>query len=242
MFLHVTQGRVPDRTAMRAQHDVWVREIGAEASGWLDVTAGVTEDDRFICLSRFASVEALARLAARRDHREWWARTARLFLGPVITSEFTDIAVMADAETDEAGFVQIVQGRATDVARQRALVKELLRHLPDGRPDMLGGLAATGPDGRFVWAFAFSSEELARAGEHGEQLPEIVEILDDLRAVSGEPTYHDLRHPWLATAPGKIAAAAGRQDTAPAGDRGREPEKAGSRAWSPSVGRTTARR
>jgi hypothetical protein len=226
MFLQVIQGRVPDRAAMRAQHDRWAAEIAPTAAGWLSATAGVTEDDRFICLSRFGSAAAVAQLAARGDHREWWAHTERLFLGPVVISEFVDVAVLLDGWPDAAGFVQIVQGRAADAGRLHALEKELLRHLPDGRPDIVGGLAATGPDGRFVRAFAFSSEELARAGEHGEQLPEIDEILTELRALTGEPTYHDLRHPWLAAPhpyPGDTAAV----DRGRAAGRGAGPVRAG---------------
>lgn len=240
MFLQVIQGRVPDRTAMRAQHDAWTERIGADTPGWLGSTAGITEDDRFVCLSRFGSVEALAQLAARSDQREWWAHTERLFLGPAIVSEFLDVAVMLDGETADARFVQIVQGRAADAGRLRALEKELLRYLPDGRQDILGGLAATGPDGRFVRAFYFSSEELARAGEHGEQLPEIEEILFDLRSITGEPTYHDLRHPWFASPdrPG------GRDSGGRSRSGGSRPEgdKAGTQPWGSAGRRTTTPR
>ncbi|MDT3443748.1 MULTISPECIES: hypothetical protein [unclassified Pseudofrankia] len=201
MFLQVIQGRVPDRAAMRAQHERWLADIGSGTPGWLGSTAGITEDDRFICLSRFASVEALAKLSARSDHREWWARTERLFLGPVVTTEFADAVLMIEGGSDDAGFVQVIQGRTTDPWRLRSLEKELLRYLPEGRQDIIGGLAAVGPDGRFVRVFYFSSEELARAGEHGEQLPEIEEVLFDMRELTGEPTYHDLRHPWLVSPP-----------------------------------------
>ncbi len=205
MFLRVIQGRVPDRTAMRAQHETWAREIGPDVPGWRGCAAGITEDDRFICLSWFHTAEASARLAARGDQREWWARTERLFLGPVVATEFPDVAVLLDGLTVEAGFVQVIQGRAADATRLRTLERDLLRHLPDGRPDMLGGVAAARADGRFVQAFAFSSEELARAGEHGEQLPELEEVLFELRRLTGEPSYHDLRHPWIA-APALSAA------------------------------------
>ncbi|WP_198318710.1 hypothetical protein [Pseudofrankia inefficax] len=239
MFLQVIQGRVPDRTAMRAQHEKWAAQIGADAPGWLGSTAGITEDDRFICLSRFSSVEALARLAARSDQREWWGHTERLFLGPVVRSEFLDVAVMLEDGTDSAGFVQIIQGRAADAGRLHALEKELLRYLPDGRPDIVGGLAATGPDGRFVRAFFFSSEELARAGEHGEQLPELEEILFELRSLTGEPTYHDLRHPWFASPrqPGRD-----REDSRSAAATRPTADKAGTRPWGTADQRTTTPR
>src|SRR5262245_23900412 len=189
MLLQVIHGRVPDRAAMRAQHERWLADIGSNTPGWLGSTAGITEDDRFICLSRFSSVEALARLSARSDHREWWASTERLFLGPVVATEFVDAVLMLEGGSDGAGFVQVVQGRTTDPERLRSLEKELLRVLPDGRSDIIGGLAAVGPAGRFVRVLYFSSEELARAGEHGEQLPEIEEIMFEMRELTGEPTY-----------------------------------------------------
>ncbi|MBL7494926.1 hypothetical protein I6A84_08970 [Frankia sp. CNm7] len=245
MFLQVIQGRVPDRSAMRVQHDRWLAEIGSDAPGWLGSTAGVTEDDRFVCLSRFSSAEALVRLGARTDQREWWARTERLFLGPVVTAEFHDVEIMLEGGADDASFVQVVQGRATDTARLAVLQKELLRHLPDGRPDMIGGLAAVGPDGRFMRVFYFSDEELARAGEHGEPLPEVAEIDFDLRELSGEPTYHDLRHPWLASPP-PAGPAAGRAGETSASETGagaaRSAAKAGSEPWSQPDRRAAARR
>ena len=205
MFLRVIEGRVPDRTAMRAQHDAWAARIGATEPDWLGSTAGITEDDRFICLSRFRSVESFARLAARADAREWWARTERLFLGPVVTAEYFDVAVLRDGGTNDAGFVQVIGGRAADPGRLGALQKELLRTLPDGRPDIVGGLAAVDAAGRFGQAFSFSTEELARAAEHGEQLAEIEELEAELHWLAAGTTYYDLRHPWLAAAP--VAAA-----------------------------------
>jgi hypothetical protein len=253
MFLQVIRGRVPDRTAMRAEHDAWVSEIGATAPGWLGSTAGITEDDRFICLSRFTSGEALTRLAARADARQWRARTERLFLGPVVTAEFLDVALLLDGGTDDAGFVQVVEGRGADAGRLAALQKELLRCLPDGRPDIVGGLAAVGPDGRFVQAFYFSTEELARAGEHGEQLPEVEEILFDLRELAGRATYHDLRHPWLASSPAQAIGARADDGGPPAAARpsrasgggaargtGARPQ-AGAQPWTPADQRAVER-
>lgn len=208
MFLQVIQGRVPDRTALRAQHDRWQTEIGPHAAGWLGSVSGITEDDRFICLSRYGSLGALTRLTDRPDHQEWWARTERLFLGPVVTTEFADVELMPEEGIEDGlGFVQVVQGRATDAGRLRSLQHQLLRYLPEARPDIVGALTAVNPDGRFVHAFAFSSEELARAGERGEQLPELAEVSYEIRELTGEPSYHDLRHPWLATPRPRLAVA-----------------------------------
>jgi hypothetical protein len=221
MLLQVIQGRVPDRAAMRAQHERWLADIGAAADGWLGSTAGITADDRFICLSRFSSAQALANLSARTDQREWWARTERLFLGPVLTAEFQDAVLILEGGADDAGFVQVAQGRTTDPERLRSLEKELVRWLPEGRPDIIGGLAAVRADGRFVRVFSFSSEELARAGEHGEQHAEIEEILFQMRELTGEATYHDLRHPWLASprAGRSLGRSAVEETTQPRGGR-----------------------
>jgi hypothetical protein len=243
MFLQVIQGRVPDRTAMRAQHDAWVTEIGATEPGWIGSTAGITEDDRFICLSAFNTREAFARVVGRPDAQEWWARSERLFLGQVVTSEYLDVVQVLDGPAQDAGFVQVAQGRAADAGRLAALQKELLRVLPDGRPDIVGGLGAVSPDGRFVQLLSFSTEELARAGEHGAQLPEVEEVIYELRELTGEPTYHDLRHPWHGAArpagerraannrrstqdgerPGRVAAVSGRA-------------RAGAQPWTPPTG------
>jgi hypothetical protein len=202
MFLQVIQGRVSDHRSMRAHHDRWLTAVAPNAVGWLGSIAGVTPDDRFVCLTRFSSVESSQRLARLPEQREWWARTQRLVAGPVVATEFLDVATMGQDDGADIGFVQVATGRAEDPARLRALEKELLRYLPDGRPDIVGAVLGVRGDGRFVRAMSFSTEELARAGEHGEQLPEIADVVARMRDLAGEPSYHDLRHPWLAAPTG----------------------------------------
>jgi hypothetical protein len=49
-------------------------------------------------------------------------------------------------------------------------------------------------------AVYFTSEEDARAGEQKEPPQEIATMMEELNSLSvGEPTYYDLRDPWLSS-------------------------------------------
>jgi hypothetical protein len=44
MFVQVINGKVTDAGAARAMGERWISDLGADASGWLGSTAGVTAD------------------------------------------------------------------------------------------------------------------------------------------------------------------------------------------------------
>ena len=197
MFLQVFQGEVADAVAVRNEVERWHTELGPGADGWLGSTSGVTDDGVFIGLARFVSIEAAQRNSRRPDQDAWWRRMSNLFAGRVSFSDYLDVELFMDGGSDDAGFVQVMQGRAEDPARLRAVEKDLVRYIPDTRPDVIGGLMGMRDDGAFTEAVYFTSEELARAGERSEPDPEVAELIQASREMTGELTYLDLPRPWL---------------------------------------------
>jgi hypothetical protein len=90
-----------------------------------------------------------------------------------------------------------MQGQVTDPARAVEMFGGGV-DLADYRPDILGRLLATHDAGEWTMAIYFTSEEEARAGEQKEPPPEMQELMDKMQSLSvGEPSFHDLREPWL---------------------------------------------
>lgn len=198
MFIQVIQGRVNDAGELRAALDRWVAEIAPGADGWLGFTGGVTDDGTAITLVRFESEEAARRNSDRPEQGEWWTATAPLFSGEATFHDCSEIHQFLDGGSDDAGFVQVIQGRVTDAGRWRELSQQSAAAMLDFRPDVIGGTVALHGDGGFTEAVYFTSEEAAREGERKEPPPELQALLDEERSLyEGELTYLDLRDPWL---------------------------------------------
>lgn len=199
MFVQVFQGQVADAGRVRQALEDWVQRLAPGAEGWLGSTAGVTDDGTFIGVARFADAEAARRNSGRALQGEWWSGLSKLFTGEAVFHDCSEVDVVRGGGSDRAGFVQVIQGRLTDVARMRELERVFDERFPDLRPDLLGFIVAPhdGEEGAFTEVAYFSSEEEARAGESSEfpaeaaaALREEAEIMQDLR-------YYDLREPWL---------------------------------------------
>ncbi|MBA3529991.1 MAG: hypothetical protein H0T91_11925 [Propionibacteriaceae bacterium] len=198
MFVQVFQGKVTDPQQARAALDRWVKDLAPGASGWLGSTTGVTEDGTLVALARFASEEAARANSDRPEQGEWWAETSKLFTGEVTFHESTDVLVDTNGDPDEAGFVQIMQGRSTNPARVQELMKETVSTLAAFRPDILGRVAASYDDGGYTMAIYFTSEEAAREGERKPPPPELQQQLEELQSLDAHvPDFYDLKQPWL---------------------------------------------
>jgi len=198
MFVQVFQGKVTDPQQVRAALDRWVKDLAPGASGWLGSTTGVTEDGTLVALARFASEEAARANSDRPEQGEWWAETSKLFTGEVTFHESTDVLVDTNGDPDEAGFVQIMQGRSTNPARVQELMKETVSTLAAFRPDILGRVAASYDDGGYTMAIYFTSEEAAREGEGKPPPPELQQQLEELQSLDAHvPDFYDLKQPWL---------------------------------------------
>jgi hypothetical protein len=198
MFVQVIRGRVTSPEQVHAALGRWSGQLAAGAEGWLGSTAGVTGDGRFVALARFESAEAARRNSDRPEQGQWWTETAQLFTGEVIFRDSSDVTVDVHGDPDQAGFVQVMQGRASDLERAR----ELMAQNPDDwtafRPDVIGSVTVGHEGGAYTLAFYFTSEQAAREGE-GKQPPARLKAqMEEMNQLNiGEPEFFDLQRPWL---------------------------------------------
>jgi hypothetical protein len=198
MFVQVIQGRVTDPNQVRAALDRWATELAAGAEGWLGSTAGVTEDGRLIALARFENEELAKRNSSRPEQDRWWSETAKLFAGEATFRDSTDVTVDLQGNPDDAGFVQIIQGRSSDPERVKELTSQDSEQWAEYRPDIIGTLAVGHEGGAYTVAIYFTSEAEAREGERKEPPPEIAAQMAEMQKLEvGEPEFLDIKDPWL---------------------------------------------
>ena len=198
MFVQVIQGKVSDAAPLRAQLDKWVAEVAPGAVGWLGTTSGVTDDGTFVALARFESPEAAQQNSDRPEQGEWWDQTAGLFSGEPEFHDSTTVEVDTPGDPDRAGFVQVMQGRASDPDRARELMSSDPTDWSEFRPDILGSVSVGHDEDAWTMAIYFTSEEEARKGEQKEPPPEMQEMMKEMDSLTiGEPVFLDLRDPWL---------------------------------------------
>jgi hypothetical protein len=199
MFIQMIQGTCRDSDGLRRQIDLWRRELGPKAEGWLGGTYGVTDDSTFVGMVRFDSKEAATRNSTRPEQNAWWTETEKYFDGEVTFHDCDDAMIFLDGGTDDAGFVQVIEGRLTDPERFRRFMDLPMDLLHETRPEIIGGVMAMAPDGTFIETVAFRSEDAAREGERKEMPAEMRQEWDDVIAQMQDVTYLDLRHPWFAS-------------------------------------------
>ena len=197
MFVQVIQGRVKDARQLRARMDQWVADLSPTAVGWLGSTSGVTADGTGIALARFESENAARRNSDRPEQGQWWAETAQLFDGEVTFHDCADVHLMGRGGSDDAGFVQIMQGRFTQPERAADLMRRMEQPLRELRPDVLGGALCLHGDGGFTQAVYFTSEAEARIGEKKQPPPEAQATMDEAAAITTDLVFYDLTDPWL---------------------------------------------
>src|SRR5215216_2476297 len=152
MFIQVIQGRVSDAGQVRAAMDRWIEELAPGASGWLGATGGVTEDGTFIELVRFESAEAARRNSDRAEQGQWWAETSKLFTGEATFRDSRHVFDDITGNPDEAGFVQVMQGRVSDHARAREIMGQDSAEWASFRPDVIGLVQAEHEGGAYTMA------------------------------------------------------------------------------------------
>jgi hypothetical protein len=200
MFVQVIKGHVSDAAEAQAAMNHWLDETAPGAIGWLGTTAGVTDDGTFVALARFESEDAARRNSARPEQDQWWRETARLFTDEPTFNDCSEVVQMGPGGSDDAGFVQVIEGRVRDVERWREMNERWESMGNDFRPDVIGGVLAVHGDGGYTNAVYFTSEAEAREGEQKEPPPEMKAMMDEEMALQeGELTFYDLRKPWLAS-------------------------------------------
>ena len=201
MFVQVIQGQATDPAGLKKQWDRWDQEIKPSVSGYLGSTAGVTSDGEFIAVARFESEEAARANSDSAAQSAWWEETSQYLSDPMF-HDCTEVDVMNDGDSDDAGFVQVIQGKVTDIAKSRALDAKMQDQMTGARPDVIGAITAWHPqNGRFTNSIYFTSEAEARAKEKEmDSLEGFEEFMNEYQAISdGEPKYLDLTDPWMSS-------------------------------------------
>jgi len=197
VFVQVIQGRVGDAGQLRARMEQWVRDLSGGAIGWLGSTAGVTADGTGIAVARFESADAARRNSERPEQGQWWAQTAKLFDGEVTFRDCAQVHLLARGGSDDAGFVQVIQGRYSDQEKAVELLQRSEEPLRTLRPDVIGGELCLHGDGGFTQAVYFTSESEARVGEKAEPPAEVQAWLDEEASITTDLVFYDLTDPWM---------------------------------------------
>ena len=197
MFVQVMEGRVRDVEGLRAQVERWRAELAPGARGFLGTTAGVTADGGFIAIVRFESEEAARANSDRPEQGEWWAATSGYYDGEVTFTDCPDVDTFGAGGSDDAGFVQVMKGRA-DRAALATLAAETEAILRRSRPDVIGGIVAWPGDGTFIQTVYFISEEEARTNEKREPATdEEREAWERMGSAMQVDSFIDISDPWL---------------------------------------------
>ena len=73
MFIQAISGTVKDVDAMEREAERWQQELRPGAAGYLGMTSGVTDDNRYVTVVRFESAEAAKANSERPEQGAWWA-------------------------------------------------------------------------------------------------------------------------------------------------------------------------
>jgi hypothetical protein len=201
MFVQVAQGKAKDAAGLRKQFERWDREIKPTAQGFLGSTAGVTADGEFIALARFESEKAARANSDSAEQTAWWEETSQFVEDPMF-HDCTLVDVMNEGGSDDAGFVQVIQGKTKDVEKARSLETTSQDQMRAMRPDVIGGIVAWHPqNGRYTNAIYFTSEAEARAKEReSSSSPEFQKYMQEWQALAdGEPKFLDITQPWYSS-------------------------------------------
>ncbi len=200
MFIQVFQGTVGDEAGLRRCLDRWNEDLAPGATGYLGSTSGTCADGTFIGLVRFESQDAARRNSERPEQGAWWAETERCFSGPVTFMDCAEVGEWMGGGSDQAGFVQVLEGHTRDAHRMLDLMSQVGDRAHDLRPDIIGGtLCSDGKDG-YVEAVYFTSEQEARRHEKVEIPDDLRSLFDEESELMGEVTYYDMREPVLVSA------------------------------------------
>src|SRR5688572_14894709 len=118
MFVQVIQGKAKDPAGLKKQWERWDQELRPQASGYLGGTAGVTADGKFIALARFESEDAAKANSDSPEQGKWWEETSQYLEDPMF-HDCREVTLSNGGGSDEAGFVQVMQGKSTDVEKAR---------------------------------------------------------------------------------------------------------------------------
>jgi hypothetical protein len=198
MFIQIIQGRATNPPGIRRDLGRWQRQLAADADGWLGTTTGITEDGWSITAVRFASEAQARHNRDRPEQREWW-RDASQRLARIAVHDAPKVHTYRDGGSDQAGFVQVVQGHSDDLERMASLGRDQDDSQARDAPYVLGMTVAEHADrpGDFTQILYFTSEQDARRLEQKRSAEDDEPALKELRNLMTDSRSFDLRDPQL---------------------------------------------
>ena len=200
MFVQVIQSQVKDADGLRKHVELWEQNLKPGAIGSLGATGGITEDGEFFIAARFESEEAAKANSDRPEQGEWAAEMMQHIEGEPSFIDYSKVDLHRGGGSDDAGFVQVMQGKTNDPERAAALDKQMQEMGDDFRPDLIGGITGSHDDGSFTSINYFTSEAEARKGESQDPTPEMADQMKEWEAIIEEIRFIDLKDPWLFSA------------------------------------------
>jgi len=200
MFMQIIQGKVTDPEAARRLLDQWQDDLQGGARGWLGGTYGVTDDGMLVACVRFTDAAAAQANSLRPEQGMWWREMEKCFSGPITFHDCDDVRLLMGGGSDEARFVQVIQGRVRDRERFLALMDSSGEMISRHRPDILGATIAIDDDGVVTETVAFTDEQAARQAEQRELPAEARDLVDEEMGLLEDVQFLDLHRPWFASA------------------------------------------
>jgi hypothetical protein len=198
MFIQIIQGRATNPPGIRRDLGRWHRQLAADADGWLGSTTGITEDGWSITVVHFASEAQARRNRDRPEQREWW-RDASQHLARVVAHDAPKVHIYRDGGSDQAGFVQVIQGHTDDMERMVSLGRDQDDVLAREAPHILGVTVAEHADrpGDFTQILYFTSEQDARSYDQDPAIEEDEPAQEKRRSLMTSLHSFDLRDPQM---------------------------------------------
>jgi hypothetical protein len=190
MFIQIIEGKLADKDLFRRQIERWRAELKPSTPGYLGSTGGYTADGRAVAVVRFESEDAARASSERPEQDAWWNETVKAFDGDPTFQSSTEVDTMLGGGADDAGFVQLIRGRAKDKAAVRATMSQFEEELPKVRPDLRGIVVAWHEGNDFTQIAYFTSEAAARENESATAQSETRNQWTDL--LDGEPSFVDI--------------------------------------------------
>ena len=157
MFVQVIEGKATDAQAIKAAGDDWEQQVRPVAEGFLGTTGGVAADGTAILVARFTDRAAAEANNERPEQQAWFEAHQGMFDGEPTYLESEDVEELFGGGSNDAGFVQVMQGTCTDRAAAKEFQARTEPALRAARPDLLGGMTVWHDGGRFTDVNWFTS-------------------------------------------------------------------------------------
>jgi hypothetical protein len=166
-----------------------------EARGWVGSSGGLTEDGGFIGALRFESEEAALANGIGAQVPGWRNAWHALAHDEVRLVDSPAAETLLDLD-DAAGFIQILDGRASDIERMGAVLRGMQEEVAIYRPEVTAAWIAW-YDPAFTQVVHFTSEEAAREAEGREFSGGFAALFTELTGLVTDLHFTDVREPWV---------------------------------------------